>query len=88
MEIFEEHEFSRLPAKTPDELVGACRAAAALGDPYVYANRKVMEYFQRGSPEYKVYFSMMNVTVIEEGKLIEAEQDFNRTTEQVNHRKA
>lgn len=68
-----------------EQLVAHTRVAAAKGLKFVFAKKDVMDIFTIGSPDPKPYFSMSGLMVVEEGKLEEAEKDFNRTVEQYNH---
>lgn len=73
------------PAKEPGELDLKCKIAFANKIPFVFATKECFEIVLAGSEYTKPYFTMRGVTVIQEGKLEEAEHDFNLTANQFNN---
>lgn len=72
-------------ARTPDQLMMLTQLAQNSDVKIVFASKEVMEIFTKGASDEKPYFTMRGCMVVEEGKLLEAEQDFNLTANQYNN---
>lgn len=75
-------------AKSAEQLMTFCRIAKAQAQhnemPTVFASKEVLDIWNKGTENPKCYITMAGCRVVEEGKLVEADQDFNLTMEQVN----